>query len=106
MSNLWPTASPYNINFYQVPGVKLRPAHSTTHKEDRTPDSTWTHSSGLDSDDETTHLDVCPRPFKSFVLCATGINDKVSIQSYLCSLPLLSIVPSPPLPPFGSRWTA
>ena len=23
-------------------------------------------------------MDLCPRPFKGFVLCATGIDDKVS----------------------------
>ncbi|KAI0695513.1 hypothetical protein C8T65DRAFT_698690 [Cerioporus squamosus] len=63
----------------KVPGVKLRPAGPTTRKEARTPDSTWTHSSGLDSDDETTNLDICPRPFKGFVLCATGISDKTSL---------------------------
>ncbi|KAI0636255.1 hypothetical protein C8Q77DRAFT_1102527 [Trametes polyzona] len=63
----------------KVPGVKLRPADPSARKDLRTPESTWTHSSGLDSDEETTHADLCPRPFKGFVLCATGINDKTSL---------------------------
>ncbi|KAI0833823.1 hypothetical protein BC628DRAFT_1499098 [Trametes gibbosa] len=63
----------------KVPGVKLRPADPSARKDLRTPDSTWTHSSGLDSDEDTTHADLCPRPFKRFVLCATGINDKTSL---------------------------
>ncbi|KAI0363605.1 hypothetical protein BV20DRAFT_1031089 [Pilatotrama ljubarskyi] len=63
----------------KVPGVKLRPAAPSALKDLRTPDSTWTHSSGLDSDEETTHADLCPRPFKGFVLCATGISDKTSL---------------------------
>ncbi|KAH9902436.1 hypothetical protein C8Q73DRAFT_3906 [Cubamyces lactineus] len=63
----------------KVPGVKLRPAAPSASKDLRTPESTWTHSSGLDSDEETTHADLCPRPFKGLVLCATGINDKTSL---------------------------
>ncbi|KAI0353702.1 hypothetical protein OH77DRAFT_1505190 [Trametes cingulata] len=63
----------------KVPGVKLRPADPSARKDLRTPDSTWTHSSGLDSDEEATHADLCPRPFKGFVLCATGISDKTSL---------------------------
>ncbi|KAI0788205.1 hypothetical protein C8Q74DRAFT_664413 [Fomes fomentarius] len=63
----------------KVPGVKLRPAQPDARKGARTPESTWTHSSGLDSDDETSVQDLCPRPFKGFVLCATGISDKTSL---------------------------
>ncbi|TFK81684.1 hypothetical protein K466DRAFT_666976 [Polyporus arcularius HHB13444] len=63
----------------KVPGVKLRPAGPSSRKEAPTPDPSWTHSSGLDSDDETTNMDICPRPFKGFVLCATGISDKTSL---------------------------
>ncbi|EIW57947.1 uncharacterized protein TRAVEDRAFT_72858 [Trametes versicolor FP-101664 SS1] len=63
----------------KVPGVKLRPADPAARKDLRTPDSTWTHSSGLDSDEEATHADLCPRPFKGVVLCATGISDKTSL---------------------------
>ncbi|KAI0327027.1 hypothetical protein GY45DRAFT_1257833 [Cubamyces sp. BRFM 1775] len=63
----------------KVPGVKLRPAAPSASKDLRTPESTWTHSSGLDSDEEATHADLCPRPFKGLVLCATGINDKTSM---------------------------
>ncbi|KAI8969897.1 hypothetical protein BD414DRAFT_502526 [Trametes punicea] len=63
----------------KVPGVKLRPAAPSTRRDLRTPESTWTRSSGLDSDDETIHADLCPRPFKGLVLCATGINDKTSL---------------------------
>ncbi|KAI0667909.1 hypothetical protein C8Q78DRAFT_1195697 [Trametes maxima] len=63
----------------KVPGVKLRPADPSSLKDLRTPESTWTHSSGLDSDEETSRPDLCPRPFKGFVLCATGINDKTSL---------------------------
>ena len=33
-------------------------------------------------------MDVCPRPFKGFVLCATGIDDKVSSWAILSSCPL------------------
>ncbi|KAI0656498.1 hypothetical protein C8Q70DRAFT_338674 [Cubamyces menziesii] len=67
----------------KVPGVKLRPAAPSANQDLRTPESTWTHSSGLDSDEETTHADLCPRPFKGLVLCATGINDKVSSFGYV-----------------------
>ncbi|KAI0750029.1 hypothetical protein C8Q80DRAFT_1102390 [Daedaleopsis nitida] len=63
----------------KVPGVKLRPAQPSTRKDLRTPDSTWAQSSGLDSDEEISHQDLCPRPFKGFVLCATGIKDKTSL---------------------------
>lgn len=70
----------------KVPGVKLRPADPSARKDLRTPDSTWTHSSGLDSDEETTHADLCPRPFKGLVLCATGISDKVSRSFMFCDL--------------------
>ncbi|OSC98510.1 hypothetical protein PYCCODRAFT_1480561 [Trametes coccinea BRFM310] len=63
----------------KVPGVKLRPAASSSRRDLRTPESAWTHSSGLDSDEETIHGDLCPRPFKGLVICATGINDKTSL---------------------------
>ncbi|KAI9064973.1 hypothetical protein FKP32DRAFT_1712505 [Trametes sanguinea] len=63
----------------KVPGVKLRPAASSSRRDLRTPESAWTHSSGLDSDEETIHGDLCPRPFKGLVLCATGISDKTSL---------------------------
>ncbi|KAI1784898.1 hypothetical protein LXA43DRAFT_1186179 [Ganoderma leucocontextum] len=62
----------------KVPGVKLRPAAPNTRRDLRTPDSTYQRSSGLDSDEDTSRVDLCPRPFKGFVLCATGISDKVS----------------------------
>ncbi|KAI9066144.1 hypothetical protein FKP32DRAFT_1664998 [Trametes sanguinea] len=63
----------------KVPGVKLRPVASSSRRDLRTPESAWTHSSGLDSDEETIHGDLCPRPFKGLVLCATGISDKTSL---------------------------
>ncbi|KAI0648707.1 hypothetical protein C8Q79DRAFT_1007282 [Trametes meyenii] len=63
----------------KVPGVKLRPADPSSLKDLRTPESTWAHSSGLDSDEETSRPDLCPRPFKGIVICATGINDKTSL---------------------------
>ncbi|TBU46920.1 PITH domain-containing protein [Dichomitus squalens] len=63
----------------KVPNVKLRPAAPSARRDLRTPDSTWQHSSGLDSDEEASRTDLCPRPFKGFVLCATGIDDKTSL---------------------------
>jgi len=39
----------------------------------------WAQETQPGSDD-TSPLDLCPRPFKGLVICATGILDKVSVK--------------------------
>ncbi|EKM57882.1 uncharacterized protein PHACADRAFT_26455 [Phanerochaete carnosa HHB-10118-sp] len=61
-----------------VPNVKLRPAQPSKRppqEQGRSLDS------GFDSQQDATQafVDICPRPFKSVVLCATGINDKTTL---------------------------
>ena len=72
---------------FQVPNVKLRPAQpSSSSSSKRSNDPPHQSSSGLrhlvphssqDDEPENTFVDLCPRPFKGIVLCATGIQDKV-----------------------------
>lgn len=59
----------------KVPNVKLRPvpAHLSA-----VPESCLAQESQADSDD-TIVADLCPRPFKNFVLCATGIKEKPTL---------------------------
>ena len=62
----------------QVPNVKLRPAQSA-EPSTREPDSfCWAEDSQRFND---TVVDLCPRPFKGVVLCATGIADKARVSS-------------------------
>ncbi|KAG6871928.1 hypothetical protein C0995_014791 [Termitomyces sp. Mi166 len=63
----------------QVPNVKLRPAQEgAVPRRLRRDDSTWVEESQLGSDD-TVAVDLCPRPFRGAVLCATGAFDKPTI---------------------------
>lgn len=61
----------------QVPNVKLRPPPPSAKRI--SPHPTHSRDSGFDSEQDATQtfVDVCPRPFKGLVLCATGISDKV-----------------------------
>ena len=78
---------------HKVPNVKLRPAipassasSSTSRngaKQVKRKDSGFDSEGDLDTS-TTYSVDVCPRPFKGVVLCATGINDKA------CHAPLIS----------------
>ncbi|OBZ72552.1 hypothetical protein A0H81_07422 [Grifola frondosa] len=63
----------------KVPNVKLRPAAPRNSRDARTPESTEMHYSSFDSEQETSFADLCPRPFKDVVLCATGIDDKMAL---------------------------
>ncbi|KAF9525812.1 hypothetical protein CPB83DRAFT_858926 [Crepidotus variabilis] len=62
---------------HKVPNVKLRPAEkgSTLQPLD---ESCWAQETQVNSDD-TTAIDLCPRPFKGAVICATGIQDKPTL---------------------------
>ena len=71
----------------QVPNVKLRPAQPSSstsskrsngrsHQSSNGSRNLVRHSSP-DNEPENTFVDMCPRPFKGVVLCATGIQDKV-----------------------------
>jgi hypothetical protein len=62
----------------QVANVKLRPPEpsSSTSAYD-TPQSTfWVQDTQVENP-EAGALDLCPRPFKGVVICATGVSDKV-----------------------------
>ncbi|TFK73235.1 hypothetical protein BDN72DRAFT_956649 [Pluteus cervinus] len=66
---------------HKVPNVKLRPAQPDalkTHASRFSDAECWAEDSQLGSDD-TVLPDVCPRPFKKVVLCATGISDKPTL---------------------------
>ncbi|KAF5379657.1 hypothetical protein D9615_005773 [Tricholomella constricta] len=64
----------------KVPNVKLRPPQegAVTRLQRRESSVCWAQDSQLGSDD-TSIVDVCPRPFKGVVLCATGIVDKPTL---------------------------
>lgn len=64
-----------SIKSPQVPGVKLRPAEKGSFSRS-VEESCWAEDTQVGSDD-TTVLDLCPRPFKGVVICATGVPDKV-----------------------------
>lgn len=61
----------------QVPNVKLRPPQADLRQLEPESSVCWAQDSQLGSDD-TGILDICPRPFKGVVVCATGVTDKVS----------------------------
>ncbi|KAG5721488.1 S-M checkpoint control protein rad4 [Termitomyces sp. T112] len=62
----------------KVPNVKLRPAQGVIPRRLRCDDSILAEESHLGSDD-TIAVDLCPRPFRGVVLCATGAFDKPTI---------------------------
>ena len=71
----------------QVPNVKLRPAQPSSSASSKRSDGrlhqpsncsrNLVRHSSPDDEPENTFVDLCPRPFKGVVLCATGIQDKV-----------------------------
>ncbi|THH28236.1 hypothetical protein EUX98_g5958 [Antrodiella citrinella] len=73
----------------KVPNVKLRPAipaPSGSSSNSRNGSKQMKRNdSGFDSEGEgdvsaAYSVDICPRPFKGVLLCATGINDKQAIE--------------------------
>jgi hypothetical protein len=65
------------IAILQVPNVKLRPAQPTDSVSRLAQfEKHWVEESQAGSDDASV-LDLCPRPFKNIVVCATGVVDKV-----------------------------
>ncbi|KAF8071539.1 hypothetical protein FPV67DRAFT_1667036 [Lyophyllum atratum] len=64
----------------KVPNVKLRPAQEGAVTRLQRYDSSicWAEDSQLGSDD-TSIVDLCPRPFKGLVLSATGVSDKPTL---------------------------
>ncbi|KAH8094535.1 hypothetical protein BXZ70DRAFT_1072697 [Cristinia sonorae] len=72
----------------KVPNVKLRPAVPASSASSSNSRNGSSHmrrkDSGFDSDDDADmstaySADVCPRPFKGVLLCATGISDKTTL---------------------------
>jgi DNA replication regulator DPB11 len=61
-----------------VHNVKLRPAqpHALPRHMQTDGSTCWAQDSQIGSDD-TSVFDLCPRPFKGVVICATGVVDKV-----------------------------
>lgn len=62
----------------KVPGVKLRPARpqdTRTHARRTPPPSLW--SSDEPDVLEPSFVDTCPRPFRGFTICTTGIDRSV-----------------------------
>ena len=83
--------SPVHPPSPQVPNVKLRPAQPAASNKPTRPSSrdlSFGHDSGFDSEHDATQsfIDVCPRPFKGVVLCATGLNDKVRLLCFISFL--------------------
>ena len=71
----------------KVPNVKLRPAapvERTNRSRNDTP-PLWARDMGLESEQEVSAIDLCPRPFRGVVVCATGIEDKVGRSFYTCA---------------------
>ena len=78
------------LNLFQVPNVKLRPAQpssssTSTVSKLRAQCDSWVQDSDETNQPKTqSGVDLCPRPFKNVVVCATGVVDKVSEQ--LCAI--------------------
>lgn len=84
----------------QVPNVKLRPAPlqpRTARAHD--PDASCDRSSDSEAPPNASMVDLCPRPFRGFSICATGTMDKVR-HTTLFRCPLSSISFSLPC----SKW--
>ncbi|KZT06146.1 uncharacterized protein LAESUDRAFT_701065 [Laetiporus sulphureus 93-53] len=65
----------------KVPNVKLRPAAPASRgsKSQDIDQETHLPGWGVDSDQDTSAIDLCPRPFRNVVLCATGVDDKTTL---------------------------
>ncbi|KZT29900.1 hypothetical protein NEOLEDRAFT_1084778 [Neolentinus lepideus HHB14362 ss-1] len=72
----------------KVPGVKLRPAL----REARCQSNTQAFHPLLENetDDNTQFVDLCSRPFKGFVICATGVPEKTALFKKALELGALS----------------
>lgn len=83
---------------FQVPNVKLRPAQpSSSASSKRSNGRSYRSSddsknlvrhSSPDNEPENTFVDLCPRPFKGVILCATGIEDKVGRSGNPTKIPV------------------
>ncbi|KAF7331558.1 hypothetical protein MKEN_00035100 [Mycena kentingensis (nom. inval.)] len=65
----------------KVPNVRLRPADPAARPRRVSPDASLyiEDTQIIGSDDTISYGASCPRPFKNFIICATGIQDKTSI---------------------------
>ncbi|CAL1715793.1 unnamed protein product [Somion occarium] len=78
-------AGPRRNKSHKVPGVKLRPALPKSKRKDSGFEDSPSYYDQDDDIQNSSDLDasyagdVCPRPFRSVVLCATGIADKLTL---------------------------
>ena len=73
--------------------MKLRPARPEEARklaEQRTPPPSSRLSSDPPEDFEISFIDTCPRPFRGFTICTTGI-DRVRRELFAHALALLSL---------------
>ncbi|KAI0725684.1 hypothetical protein C8Q72DRAFT_577757 [Fomitopsis betulina] len=78
----------------KVPNVKLRPAapaDRVSRGHNDTPPPMWARDLGLDSEQEVSGIDLCPRPFQGVVVCATGVDDKTTLFKDALELGALAI---------------
>ncbi|KDQ59126.1 hypothetical protein JAAARDRAFT_206090 [Jaapia argillacea MUCL 33604] len=68
---------------HKVPNVKLRPAAPQPRAHYDVP----SYDAQVDS---TQFVDMCPRPFKGFVICATGVQDKTTLFKQALELGAMS----------------
>lgn len=62
----------------QVPNVKLRPPPlQPRSQQTHDPDASYDRSSDSEIPPNASMVDLCPRPFRGFSICATGTIDKV-----------------------------
>ncbi|KAH0833426.1 hypothetical protein J3R83DRAFT_12539 [Lanmaoa asiatica] len=65
---------------HKVPNVKLRPAPLLARPARvHDPDVSYDRSSDSEMPPNASMVDLCPRPFKSFSICATGTLDKSTL---------------------------
>jgi DNA replication regulator DPB11 len=77
-----------------VPGVKLRPARreeAGTLAEERTPPPSL-RLSDPPEDLEISFIDTCPRPFRGYMICTTGV-DRVRRETFAHAFTLISLTP-------------
>ncbi|KAF8872587.1 hypothetical protein BD779DRAFT_1613786 [Infundibulicybe gibba] len=77
----------------KVPNVRLRPAQEGAARAAAASQFTstcWAQDSQLGSDD-TNIVDLCPRPFKGVVVCATGVADKPTLFKQALELGAVSV---------------
>ncbi|EIN03978.1 hypothetical protein PUNSTDRAFT_93421 [Punctularia strigosozonata HHB-11173 SS5] len=77
---------------HKVPNVKLRPAQPARKGAAQpTRDRLLAHARSDDAPSSTSVIDLCPRPFKGFLICATGISDKATLYKQAIELGAHSI---------------